>query len=227
MNLDKDPFDILDEIDKLPDYTKLSYDDWNMLELLKNHYDYEIRLYLCEVLSHFHCQRSENILIHLLNDTENLVVASACDSLSYSKSSVVLKELKKHVNSRNYIVRGYAYMSIGEIINRKSSFLDNIEFLIISIEKEKSIWVKAGIAYALCLNGFSTEYLIYIEKLLFNVFYNYRLFALNLLTELFKFCSIDKYKKQITKKLVFMRQNDKNSIVVKKIDSLLDSIGGR
>lgn len=209
----------LDIINTRSDFTELSLRDWDILERIKNHYDYEVRLYLCEILSQFYCQRSETILLFLLNDSEKLVVASACDALSLGNTSEVLSELKKCSNSKDYVVRGYAYMSIGEIINKNNSIRENFDFLTASIAKEKSIWVKACISYALCINGFTDDYLIYIENLLFNRFYNYRLFALNLLRELIKYC--DSPNNIIIEKLLLKRSNEINMIVTNKIDNLL------
>lgn len=214
------PFDILDSYLDLT-LSALTDNDWNILEYLSHHTDYEVRLYLAEVLSYFHCLNSENILMKMLDDTEILVVSSACDSLSFSDSLQVFDALNKCTKSSHFIIRGYAYMSIGEILSRKVVKINDLDYFSCFLKREKSVWVKASIAYLLCINDYHNN-VSYIIDLLNNRYYNYRLYALNLIDSLLKkSISIDK---QYIRHILLLRiKIEKNRVVYSRITEIIES----
>lgn len=173
-----------DAIDKLKESTSLTDDDWIMLSAFSNDKNQEIRLEVSEVLALFPTCKSEKILLNLLNDSDHLVRASACDSLYFSLSQEALKKLMQMTKDSRYIVRGYAVLSIGDIqnntkVNKKSTivFLKDLE------EKEKSRWVKIAIYRSLFILGENS----YIDKLIYAINdanYKNRSFALSLIEQI-------------------------------------------
>lgn len=217
------PFDEISKLLSVPCHN-LSEKDWDELKSISRHPDYEVRLYLTENLADIHCPESEALLLELLNDDDSLVVASACDSLSFSNSLQVLTALKTCTCSANYIVRGFAYLSIGEVLKKNEMKSENYNFLLSSVKKEKSKWVKASIAYALCLNESSDKHIIYIEELLSGKRYNFRISALNLFDELLSKEAISD-KDRLVNILLTQSKKERNKIVLNKINSLLNRIG--
>ena len=95
-----------------PELTKL---DFSELLSLAQDSNSEIRSRVAQILASIPCQHSENILLLLINDKEELVRVNACDSLSFSTSIDTLKLLLKKVKHETWLVRMYAISSIGDI----------------------------------------------------------------------------------------------------------------
>lgn len=171
-------------IDKLKESTNLDDNDWMMLSVLSNDESQEIRLEVSEVLALFPTIESEKILLNLLNDSDYLVRASACDSLYFSLSQETLKKLKLMTKDSRYLVRGFAVLSIGDVqknvkVNKKST----IAFLKTLETEEKSRWVKIAVYRSL----FVLEEISYIDKLICAINdanYKNRSFALSLIEQL-------------------------------------------
>lgn len=171
-------------IDKLKESTNLDDNDWMMLSVLSNDESQEIRLEVSEVLALFPTIESEKILLNLLNDSDYLVRASACDSLYFSLSQETLKKLKLMTKDSRYLVRGYAVLSIGDVqknvkVNKKST----IAFLKTLETEEKSRWVEIAVYRSL----FILEEVSYIDKLICAINdtnYKNRSFALSLIEQL-------------------------------------------
>lgn len=171
-------------IDKLKESANLDDNDWMMLSVLSNDENQEIRLEVSEVLALFPTIESEKILLNLLNDSDYLVRASACDSLYFSLSQETLKKLKLMTKDSRYLVRGYAVLSIGDVqknvkVNKKSTivFLKTLE------TEEKSRWVEIAVYRSL----FILEEVSYIDKLICAINdtnYKNRSFALSLIEQL-------------------------------------------
>lgn len=171
-------------IDKLKESANLDDNDWMMLSVLSNDENQEIRLEVSEVLALFPTIESEKILLNLLNDSDYLVRASACDSLYFSLSQETLKKLKLMTKDSRYLVRGYAVLSIGDVqknvkVNKKST----IAFLKTLETEEKSRWVEIAVYRSL----FILEEVSYIDKLICAINdsnYKNRSFALSLIEQL-------------------------------------------
>lgn len=176
----------LDFIYELEDKTALNADEWNMISNLINDSSSEIRLAVSELLALFPSSHSEKLLLSVLNDSDYLIRASVCDSLSFSKSQETLEKLMIIAKDKRYLVRGYAILSIGDIqLSLKADSNSTIEYLKELEQKEKSQWVKTAIYRSLFILGdFS-----YGEKLvdmINNRYYKNRIFALNLIEQLFE-----------------------------------------
>lgn len=171
-------------IDKLKESTNLDDNDWMMLSVLSNDENQEIRLEVSEVLALFPTIESEKILLNLLNDSDYLVRASACDSLYFSLSQETLKKLKLMTKDSRYLVRGYAVLSIGDVQkNVKVNKKPTIKFLKTLETEEKSRWVKIAVYRSL----FILEEVSYIDKLICAINdsnYKNRSFALSLIEQL-------------------------------------------
>ena len=92
-----------------PELTKL---DFSELLSLAQDSNSEIRSRVAQILASIPCQHSENILLLLINDKEELVRVNACDSLSFSTSIDTLKLLLKKVKHETWLVRMYAISSV-------------------------------------------------------------------------------------------------------------------
>jgi HEAT repeat protein len=150
--------------------------------LAKSEYS-EVRTAVSEVLVCFYNEDSEKILVKMLDDSDSLVQASACDSLGCSKSSVVLCKLCDMSRNKSFLVRGYAAFSIGDVqLNIGGNHEKTAAFLKKWLKREKSVWVKTAIARSLFILG-NRDYLDYLLKQLENGNYKIRYMALNCLSE--------------------------------------------
>ncbi len=168
----------MNSIDVLLDMEDRGDIDYFLIEIMRYNDDLEVRLAVSEMLAMFPCDKSEEILLSMLDDKDYIVRASSCDSLYFSKSEKVLQHLKKIAVNDYYIVRGYAFFSIGDIINNTEKF-DQLDFLKKCFFKEKSKWVKVAIAEAFSLNcAEDSRYMDFILAQVYNKKYQIRSMAL-------------------------------------------------
>lgn len=176
----------LDIIYKLEDKTDLSADDWNKISELINDNSSEIRLEISELLALFPSENSEKMLLSILNDSDYLIRASVCDSLYFSVSQETLHKLMTFAKDKRYLVRGYAILSIGDIqLNLKTDSGPIVEYLKMLEQKEKSQWVKIAIYRSLFILG-DLSYGEKLVNMINNRYYKNRIFALNLIKQLFE-----------------------------------------
>ena len=142
---------ILEFIDKCSEKKFLDEKDWIVLKQCMSGASSDDKYILCEWLSMFFNNESEQILISMLSDNDSLVRAAACDSLSCSISLEVIDVLTKTLKSdRNKIVRGYAALSIGDIQKKNIINKENVvKLLRDQYAREKSIWTQIAIARSL------------------------------------------------------------------------------
>ena len=140
--------------------------DLNRLYPLATDTDSEVRLLVAELLSRDRTLNSENTLLDLLKDEDELVRAEACDSLSYFTGAKVLDALMFSLkNDEAEIVRCYALQSYWDAYfnENKSLKKDDMASVLSEIfELEKSIQVKlvcAGFLY-LCGHLDMLDYLL-------------------------------------------------------------------
>ena len=174
----------LDIIDELKSHVSLCGKEWEMLLSFSCDESQEIRLEVSEVLALFPTEESEKILLNLLNDSDFLVRASACDSLYFSIAQETLQALKRSAQDNRYLVRGYAILSVGDVqrnikVNNKSTvdFLKDIE------KKEKSRWVKTAVYRSMFILG-ETSYFKKLVNTINDINYKNRSFALNLIGQI-------------------------------------------
>lgn len=88
----------------------------DILMFLSEDSDEHIRLELAQSLAFYHNELSERFLIYLLDDKNELVRLNACDSLYWSGSKNTLEKLLGIMKNDKYLVRGYALLSVSDII---------------------------------------------------------------------------------------------------------------
>ena len=175
-----------DEIIKIIDNLKFPLEGINFdrLELYAKHENWEIRNAVAIILAQTDQKQGEKILLKLVDDTDELIRANACDSLGSYSSESVTKVLKKKAVNDLQLVRGYAVLSLGNIAFRKKDE-DIHSFLKSASKKEKSIWVKINYYYNLCILG-EIEYVYEIIREIDNKFYKNRYLAIQSLLDLYK-----------------------------------------
>lgn len=95
--------------------SEITKQDFTFFDSLSKSCNSEIRNEIAEILALFPCKLSENILLQLINDEDELVRVNACDSLFFSTSVDTLKLLLKKAEHETWLVRMYAVLSIGDI----------------------------------------------------------------------------------------------------------------
>ncbi|URZ01806.1 HEAT repeat domain-containing protein [Clostridium felsineum] len=172
-------FNKLDEIEEKEEFNEY---DFEILRYFSRNPDSEIRCRVAEVLAYQNIKASEEILLMLLEDKDELVRTNACESICSSTSKEVVEFLKhKVVEDKSYLVRGYAAMAISEIAVKIG--YDIKEFLIKALENEKVKWVKINFYRALYVIG-EEEYLKLLMKDLDDEYYGIRCAVVNILSEL-------------------------------------------
>lgn len=161
----------------------LRENEWLRIAALSGSNSYDIRYAVSELLALFPCSDSENILLSLLHDDDAMIRASACDSLSFSRSAQTRDRLAEQLKDRNKLVRGYAALSIGDIQRNLDDTERTVDILQSSYRKERSKWCRLAIARSLLLLGDAS----YTDDLLNAVndrSYQIRGFALKLMIDL-------------------------------------------
>lgn len=174
----------LNIIDELKSHASLCGKEWETLLSFSCDENQEIRLAVSEVLALFPTEESEKILLNLLNDSDFLVRASACDSLYFSVAQETLQKLKKSARDKRHLVRGYAVLSIGDVQrNIKVNNKPTIDFLKDIEKKEKSRWVKTAVYSSMFVLG-ETSYFKKLVNTINDINYKNRCFALNLIEQI-------------------------------------------
>lgn len=145
----------------------ISEDDFYTLDILSKESDSEIRSRVAELLGSIPCDQSERILLSLLEDEDMIVRVQVCDSLGFSKNQKILHLLCKKAKHEQWMVRGYAVLSIGDIAKKldKTEQLKTYHILNNLLSHEKSRWVKLSYYYAFILLGKTNYYSRFIDKI--------------------------------------------------------------
>ena len=210
-------------LDFLKKNNDISLVDWSKVFDLAFNKNCEVRLELTEVLVNYPNINSDIVLTYLANDSDFLVRASACDSLCCSQSETVLIFLiNKAETDANYIVRGYAAMSFGDVLlncdisnKNKCAYLERLKK---SFIRERSRWTKISMAYALCVNN-QNEYINYIVNEVNSNSFHLKIAALNTLIQLYCNYSINISKENIDSLRECMRK-ESNPILQDKYKQL-------
>lgn len=128
----------LEYLEKLGSQSVLLSED--ILMILCEDSDECVRSELAQALSFYHNELSEKILMYLLEDKEEIVRINACDSLYWSNSKKTLERLIVIMQNDKYLVRGYALLSVADIIinNNYSDFIHKVKYI---LKHEKSKFV--------------------------------------------------------------------------------------
>ena len=155
----------------------------NIQELCQDK-DAEVRMRVSELLGAFLSERTENILLTMLDDSDYLVRATVCDALSSSNSLDVLHHLMRLVRDKRVIVRGYAVLSVADVKRNIKVNTENIvAFLEERLRSEKSNWVRIALYRSLILLGKISYTTVFLEQIEARQ-YRLRIFTLSLLDEL-------------------------------------------
>ena len=151
----------------------------DILMFLCENSDECIRSELAQALSLYHNKLSEEILVYLLNDKDELVRVNACDSLYWSCSENTMEKLLKIMQNDKYLVRGYALLSVADIIinNNYNDFISKVKHI---LKHEKSKFVLMNYDSFLYRLG-DNSYIFKIAENLNAKKYNVRCHAANLL----------------------------------------------
>jgi hypothetical protein len=197
----------------------LDSNDVLFLKLLSTHSDEDIRWYVSKLLVKDNSKMSEDILMGMTSDIDDLVRANACDSLCISKNINIVNLLKNIVRKdKNSIVRSYAVLSMGDVsLNLDKSKCETISFLKDRLKVERVINVKISIYRSLCLLG-AEEYLGYLLHELNGMKYQNRCAVINALFDLVN----EKNNRRIKKAVLSRKKAEKSNAVLSSIESLLE-----
>lgn len=168
--------------EKIDFFENIAFDENPYLWDMANDVDEDIRLYLAVKLVNYEDTKSEQLLLHLISDRSDIVRANACDSIYWSKSTEVLDLLLMRAKDDIYLVRGYAILSIADILlslNDKSYIRDLNELY----SKEKSLWTRICYYQSFYRLGLE-KYLDLLISSLCAKKYNYRIAAINFLFDI-------------------------------------------
>lgn len=128
----------LEYLEKIGSQSVLLSED--ILMILCEDSDECVRSELSQALSFYHNELSEKILMYLLDDKDEIVRINACDSLYWSNSKKTLERLIVIMQNDKYLVRGYALLSVADIIinNNYSDFIHKVKYI---LKHEKSKFV--------------------------------------------------------------------------------------
>ena len=132
--------------------------------------------------------------------------------------------LNKTKTDSDFLVRGYAAMSAGEILSKldidsisKNEFISQMKKVFL---REKSRWTKTSIAYALCVNG-QSEYLNYIAEASADKKAQYRMQALNTLIDLTENYNI-RIPPDVIDILTSNMDKETNAVVLEEFETVLN-----
>lgn len=214
----EDKFELIEKIKNLD---SLSGKEIRILDALSYDKDQTIRSEVAETLENFNSTEAKKILLRLLNDKSGLVRAVTCDSFRFSGSVKILNLLvKKMINDKCPLVRGYAASSIADlIININETRESYIEFFERFLNTEKDKWVKINIYRSLYILG-ATSYLQTLIQELNSRSYKNRVAVVNILYEIYS----EDNQEQIVKTLTERLEIEKTVAVKSVIDEVLSII---
>lgn len=206
--------DIIDE-NMLSQIIKLSYDD-----------DSEIRCFAAKMLAKVVLPDSEKALVKLTTDTDRLVRAEACDSLSCFGSDVALKALLARLKDKSCLVRGYAALGVAEVSIKINS--DDLVFAACTLKtmlsSETSEWSKIAVCCALVTLGIHS-YFPQLISAIDSRYYKNRVFALNLIEQLIQSETINNVDCTLVLKAVRKKlETEKTTAVRQKLSDVLNEI---
>ncbi len=204
--------------EKINLFESMAFDKNPYLWDMANDVDEDVRLYLAVELVNYEDQKSEQLLLHLISDQSDIVRANACDSIYWSKSTEVLNLLLMRAKDDMYLVRGYAILSIADIllnVNDKS-YISDLNKL---YSKEKSSWTRMCYYQSFYKLGFE-EYIDLLISTLKAKKYNYRISAINFLFDIVN----EKNKNKIVEALKLCEVTEKCDVIIQMINKKITEI---
>ncbi len=168
--------------EKIDFFEGIVFDENPYLWDMANDADEDVRLYLAEKLASYKNAKSEQLLLHLISDQSDIIRANACDSIYWSASTEVLNLLLVKAKNDRYLVRGYAILSIADILPNLNddSYMKDLNELYL---KEKSLWTRMCYYQSFYRLGLE-KYLDLLISSLCAKKYNYRIAAVNFLFDI-------------------------------------------
>ena len=168
--------------EKIDFFEGIAFDENPYLWDMANDADEDVRLYLAEKLANYKNVKSEQLLLHLISDQSDIIRANASDSIYWSESTEVLNLLLVKAKNDMYLVRGYAILSIADILSNLNddSYMKDLNELYL---KEKSLWTRMCYYQSFYRLGLE-KYLDLLISSLCSKKYNYRIAAVNFLFDI-------------------------------------------
>lgn len=193
-----------------------------ILSAMAQDFHEDVRLFLAEHLCDVHTDLSEQLLLHLMDDSAVQVRIAACDSACWCRSEAIFSKLMKKSVSDAFLVRGYAVLSAADVLlnrNVQTEICRGMEILSGNCCKEKSIWVRMCYAQSLYRLG-DSESLYELTAYLSAKRYNYRCCAVNLLMDIIaeNSCGI------ILQALEKQKKTESNRMLQEKLESCISKI---
>lgn len=175
----------LDFLEKCCDGSVCDDETWKTIAELSRDPCSEVRMTTAETLFYSADEQSENLLLELSEDEDDLVRCEACDSLQNMNSVRSFERLLCLLESDpSDLVRGYAAMSAAVIAAHNSECSEEkLDKYLTGLLEDPSEWTVIAALYSLVLSGYS-EYEEQILSHLTSEHYQNRLFTLTLLDEL-------------------------------------------
>lgn len=144
----------------------------------------EVRLNVAETLAVVSFEKSEDILVNMLEDKSDMVISEVCNTLRRSKNKDILDILFSKFESGSHIVKGYALLAAVDIsVNSGIGSDEKLKALLDKGLSDYHAWVKiAALRCAVYLG--QHEYEENLVEYLFDKYYGSRIFALSLIEEL-------------------------------------------
>lgn len=215
------PYEQMSKEEKLILLEQETPDD-GILSVMARDFDEDVRLFLAEYLCDVHTDLSEQLLLHLMEDSAVQIRIAACDSACWCRSETIFLKLIKKSICDSFLVRGYAVLSAADVLrnrNVQTELRRGMEILLRNCCKEKSIWVRMCYAQSLYRLG-DSDALCKLISYLNAKRYNYRCCAVNLLMDIVSEnnCGI------ILQALEKQKETESNPMLQEKLDSCISKI---
>ncbi len=203
---------------------KKTYTDEDLSNLLDlaNSDDSEIRMRVADELGFVSPELAKDALFKLLNDKDELVRASACDSLCNGKSIDVYLRLKEVFrNDESMYVRSYSILSIVDVYKNKHLAIPGneiVSFLKEALDKETESQIKIPLYRGLYILG-ETRYLDSLIDELNGEIYQNRCATINMLEEILN----ESNQEAIESALISRKLKESSVAVISSIDRVLAS----
>lgn len=117
-------------LNELDDQDTVSEKEMRLLKLLSNIGDADERNRVAQICANgfhsaYNTKTAQRILLHLLYDSDPTVRVNACDSLGSSNAVCVLLRLFPLLKNKDFLLRGYAALSIADISAKKALDIRN------------------------------------------------------------------------------------------------------
>lgn len=174
----------VDRIEELMDCTSLTDTQFLMLKRYSHSWNTDVRVAVAQVLGYISITKAnQDLLLRLTRDWSKMVYMEAYKSLKMAGDLYCLPMLDKRLNSRSYIVRGYASEAVAEICVRCHGNISNyLNIIEKKMHHERNRWTQQMYYCSLYMLG-ADEYLYNLLNGLTSKDYRIRAITISLLKE--------------------------------------------